>query len=264
MTDIKQLKHISEYNVDLCDKDIILFLDYDGTLVDIVSDPDNALLSDNVKNLLQQLSKKYITTIVTGRDLTDIKRKVDIDNIGYIACHGFQIESTLLHKDFSKEYVEIINEAGKLLKHDLENIEECIIEYKRCILTIHYRNVKQNDLIKIINIISIIENKFSNLTTKHGKFVYEIRPKCKINKGTSVQWFLDKLNLNNKFPIFLGDDLTDETVFKMLNGLFTKDELSIIVADTDTVNDRVTDASWRIKNPDEVHEFLQKLYILEN
>lgn len=61
--------HLSEIRMD----NIFLFLDYDGTITPIVSSPDKAILSDNIRSLILKLKEKTHVAIVSGRELDDIK-----------------------------------------------------------------------------------------------------------------------------------------------------------------------------------------------
>ena len=71
-----------------------LFLDYDGTLTPIAATPQEAVLSPEVKGLLQKLLKcpHCKLAIITGRSLDDIKTRVALKNVVYVGNHGFEIE----------------------------------------------------------------------------------------------------------------------------------------------------------------------------
>src|SRR3989338_1720766 len=74
---------------------LCLFLDYDGTVTPIVETPDKAILSDDMRSLMQQLAVLPICTFVSisGRGLSDLKDKMKIENVNYIGSHGFEMES---------------------------------------------------------------------------------------------------------------------------------------------------------------------------
>nr|WP_234408973.1 trehalose-phosphatase [Marinilabilia salmonicolor] len=55
-----------------------LFLDYDGTLTPIVSRPEDAQISGEMKELLSQLAEKYTVAVITGRDMDDVKKLVGL------------------------------------------------------------------------------------------------------------------------------------------------------------------------------------------
>src|SRR6266481_8099410 len=70
---------------------VAVFLDYDGTLTPIVGRPENAWLSDSMRQTLRELAVRARVAILSGRDLDDVRRRVDIDSIVYGGSHGFDI-----------------------------------------------------------------------------------------------------------------------------------------------------------------------------
>src|SRR5438046_9440709 len=73
------------------DRQLAVFLDYDGTLTPIVSHPEKALLSDSMRETLQALVRQTPVAILSGRDLDDIRQRVNIDAIIYAGSHGCDI-----------------------------------------------------------------------------------------------------------------------------------------------------------------------------
>ena len=78
----------------LSDKSILLFFDYDGTLTPIVDYPDKAIISEEVRNLLKDLSARprCHIGIISGRTLNDVKKMVGLESIIYVGNHGLEIE----------------------------------------------------------------------------------------------------------------------------------------------------------------------------
>src|SRR5256885_10928881 len=70
---------------------LAMFLDYDGTLTPIVSHPEDAWLSDSMRRTLRELAARMPVAILSGRDLDDVRRRVDIAGIVYAGSHGFDI-----------------------------------------------------------------------------------------------------------------------------------------------------------------------------
>ena len=86
-----------------------------------------------------------------------------------------------------------------------------------------------------------------------GKKVYELLPDIDWNKGKAVLWLLETLELERgkAFPIFIGDDRTDEDAFSALE----KRGVGILVSE----QPQVTAASYWLNNPEEVERFLRAL-----
>lgn len=129
-------------------KKIYLFLDYDGTLTPIVSDPCQAILSSRMRNLLLGLaeSPRVIVGIVTGRALTSVKQFVQISaterlNFLYAASHGFHIEAAgqQLHHRVGAHYIPTLREAALKVSKDLGHIPGITLEDNEFAVSVHYR-----------------------------------------------------------------------------------------------------------------------------
>ena len=70
---------------------VAVFLDYDGTLTPIVARPDEAALSDAMRDTVQRLAARCPVTIVTGRDISVVRAFVALDVLGYAGNHGLDI-----------------------------------------------------------------------------------------------------------------------------------------------------------------------------
>ena len=68
-----------------------VFLDYDGTLTPIISHPQDAWLTDSMRQTLRELAGSLPVAVLSGRDLHDVRRRVDIDGIVHAGSHGFDI-----------------------------------------------------------------------------------------------------------------------------------------------------------------------------
>jgi trehalose 6-phosphate phosphatase len=87
------------------------------------------------------------------------------------------------------------------------------------------------------------------LALQRGKMVVELRPAGK-DKGTAIAEFLDEVPFRDRTPVFLGDDLTDEYGFSIVNG---RGGLSV------KVGDGTTEATARLPDVDAVRAWLERL-----
>jgi trehalose-6-phosphatase len=73
----------------------LLMFDYDGTLAPIVLRPSHARLSDAIRRKLRRLTlrDKCAVAVVSGRSLSDLRRRVGIHHLIYVGNHGLDIES---------------------------------------------------------------------------------------------------------------------------------------------------------------------------
>lgn len=74
---------------------ILLFLDYDGTLTPIAAKPGMAQLSAQAREVLARISGRssFQLAIISGRSLAELKALVGLENIAYAGNHGLEIES---------------------------------------------------------------------------------------------------------------------------------------------------------------------------
>ncbi len=207
---------------------MFLLCDYDGTLTPIVENPEDALLDDGTRKVLQDLVKKRRLKVgfITGRALVDIKTKIGIDGALYAGNHGFEIEGPELKFIYplTDEMRSIMRLMKLILKKALSNIKGVIIEDKGVTLSIHYRMVDED---KLSQVHTVFENtvelarKAGKVKTLSGKKVHEIRPALEWDKGKAVDLLVSKYMTSSTkdriLAIYLGDDLTDEDAFKAVN-----------------------------------------------
>jgi alpha,alpha-trehalase len=75
----------------LHEKTPVIFLDYDGTLTPIVEDPAEAKISEKTRKIVMKLAENYSVSVISGRDLADVRNMVGIEDIAYAGSHGFDI-----------------------------------------------------------------------------------------------------------------------------------------------------------------------------
>jgi trehalose-phosphatase len=234
-----------------------VFLDYDGTLTPIVSQPEDAWLSDSMRQTLRKLAARApVVAILSGRDLDDVCRRVNIDSIVYAGSHGFDIAGPRgLRRQMAPEFLPNLDITEKELHEALDGISGARVERKRFSIAAHYRNVNEND-------VSAVERAFDAVAVRHpelrridGKKVYELLPAIDWDKGKAVVWLLETLGLQPRSggirPIYIGDDSTDEDAFRALQQV----GVGIVVSE----ESQPTAASYSLKNPPDIERFLRAL-----
>ncbi|CAN0357383.1 unnamed protein product, partial [Discosporangium mesarthrocarpum] len=101
----------------------------------------------------------------------------------------------------------------------LGHIPKYEIEDNKYSLSVHYRMVPHEHVEELHGIVKEYVAEQSDIVLKHGKKVLELRPKVDWNKGSAVLWILDALGMAGRsdvFPIYIGDDITDEDAFDAL------------------------------------------------
>ncbi len=249
----------------LRNKFILLLLDYDGTLTPIIETPQKAFLSKVTKELLQKLARSPYCKlgIISGRSLQDLKNIVGIKDIIYVGNHGLEIESPKIKfkSQVSPRSKLIIRKIAVEMKERLSGIKGVLIEDKGLTLSIHRRLVEKKDLSTFNKIISEVTNPYivrDELKVNTGKKVYEIKPPVKWDKGKVALWLLARqqfvLEEKKVFPIYIGDDVTDDDAFKALK----RKGLTVFVGKPEN-----SKADYYLKNTEEVTKFLRLILNLK-
>jgi len=242
---------------------VLLISDYDGTLTPIVDKPELAILSQETRKLLRRLAKnrRYTVGIVSGRALPDLKSKIGIDGIIYAGNHGLEIEgfgSSFL-EPLAEELRPFLHMLNQALSVTLRGIKGVFVENKGLSLSVHYRMVQDVEEEKVADTFKRITDPLhvmGKIRITRGKKVYEIRPPVDWDKGKAIAWLMAKLRDSSRkgriLPIYLGDDLTDEDGFKMIN---KKNGISIFIG----AESNPSAAQYFLKSPEEVAKFLNML-----
>lgn len=265
--------------MDIADgKRIVVFLDYDGTLSPIVSDPDRAFMSDPMRSAVRQLSKHFPTAIISGRSRDKVYEFVKLDEIYYAGSHGMDImapprqsksydgryQSRALDKEGNEFIIfqpaqEFLPAITKMLKEVTEttcDIKGVKIEDNRFCISVHYRHIQEEDYDMLEAKVQSMLLNYPRFHMTRGKKVLEIRPSIKWNKGHALEYLLDTLGFakaNDVLPMYIGDDRTDEDAFKILQK--RGKGFPIIVSTTP----RDTMASYSLRDTSEVLCFLIRL-----
>ena len=233
-----------------------VFLDYDGTLTPIVSLPELAVLSDDVRLCVDRLSVVCPVTIVTGRDVSDVRQLVGIDRLGYVGSHGLDVvgpEGSGLRREVAAELGPELDAAESEIRRRTAAIDGVLVERKRFSISTHVRLVDASLHAQVDAVVDAIGRAHPSLRREGGKMLYELRPDVDWDKGAAVRWLLDGMSIDPSAALYIGDDLTDETAFAALAGR----GVTIVVADPEV--DRSTEAQFRLDGPADVHELLGRL-----
>jgi trehalose 6-phosphate phosphatase len=233
---------------------LAVFLDYDGTLTPIVSHPEDAWLSDSMRQALRSLAARVPVAILSGRDLDDVRGRVLVDGIVYAGSHGFDIAGAGgLRRELGAAYLPVLDKAETELREALNEIPSAQLERKHFSVAAHYRNMGENDASRVALAVDAVAARHRELRRMDGKKVYELLPDIDWDKGKAVLWLLETLDLvpGKVLPIYIGDDRTDEDAFLALE----KCGVAILVSE----QPQVTAASYWLTNPEEVESFLGEL-----
>lgn len=240
----------------ITDKTVVVFLDYDGTLTPIVEHPELATLPEPTRETLKQLATRCTVGIISGRDRANVHQLVNVDSLVYAGSHGFDISGPQhwnVQYEIGSPFLPVLDQAETLLREQLRSVKGILIERKKFSIAVHYRLVEPQDLDSIRAAVDAVVFQHPNIRKTEGKKVYDLQPRIDWNKGKALLWLLQALNIScdQVAAFYLGDDLTDEDAFEVLQ----KEGIGIVVED----HPRFTHATYRLNNPHEVNQFLTHL-----
>ncbi len=222
-----------------------LFLDFDGTLADIVAHPDLAVMPQETAKSLSQLSKKLqgAIAIVSGRDITDLTSRTPTD-LWRVGGHGLQCcapgeSPSAVPPDPDPELERAFSELA-------ESIRGAWLERKGAILTLHYRAAPEHGD-AIIRGARCAVSDFPSYRIETGKMIVEAKP-ANANKGLALKSIMDRTPFRNRRPIAVGDDTTDEDLFSAAQAI---GGIGIKVGEGDTC------ANERLASPADVRLWLK-------
>lgn len=229
-----------------------LFLDYDGTLVPFARHPREAVPSSDLLKLLQSLStnQRNQITIISGRDSTVLDEWFKNMPVTLVAEHGASIRR--VNQDW--EHNSDIDQSWKVSVRPILDLftqrsAGSFVEEKNHTLAWHYRNVdselgftRSRELLD--NLYHLIHN--ANLQIIDGNKVIEVRV-AGIDKGSASRKLYQQSNPD--FSLAIGDDKTDEDMFRALQDL----------AVTIKVGNGNTHAQFYLSNQKDVIHFLTQL-----
>ncbi|XP_042435978.1 probable trehalose-phosphate phosphatase 6 isoform X2 [Zingiber officinale] len=249
-------------------KRIVMFLDYDGTLSPIVDDPDCAFMSDAMREAVRDVARHFPTAIVSGRCRDKVFNFVQLRELYYAGSHGMDIKGPSKQtkrtnsKDKSvsfqpaSEHLPMIDEVYKTLVEKTNSISGSRIENNKFTLSVHFRCVDEKKWSSLTDQVRAVVKDYPQLTLTVGRKVLEIRPTIKWDKGKALEFLLESLGFadcSNVFPVYIGDDNTDEDAFRVLHE--RGQGVGILVSKVA----KKTKASFSLRDPTEVKEFLRRL-----
>ena len=229
---------------------ILIASDFDGTLSHIAPTPDAAVLLPAAKSALDRLSRLpgVKVAVISGRSLAGVKQKIGLPALVYAGNHGLEMEGpnvpplTLFTQDVRENFLAAIT----ILHRKLDPVVGVLIEDKGSSISVHYRQAAPPDFDYVAEAVTAATAASPLIQLRHGKMVWELRPDLGWNKGSAVTRLMARFKIRRGLHFFLGDDETDDDVFKVLGSGGT-----FIVGERQSPT-----AAWRCRDPEDVAELL--------
>ncbi|HEX6376505.1 MAG TPA: trehalose-phosphatase [Allosphingosinicella sp.] len=224
-----------------------LFLDFDGTLVELAETPDAIAVPGNLEPLLDRLAARLEgrLAIVSGRAVADLQRHLGMSGLAIAGSHGAE----LLYADGTVVPVVAppgLARARKAVRRFAAAQDGLIVEEKPAGIALHYRRAPAQAE-RIAGFAADLASR-SGLVVQQGKMVTELRPRG-ADKGEALRRLMSEPPFAGARPVFVGDDLTDEDAFRAAAALGGE---GVLVGPA-----RATAARWRLDGVAQVTRWLE-------
>lgn len=232
------------------------FLDFDGTLAPIAPRPEEAGLTSEMRRLLQRLSRRVPLVIISGRSLSDIRSRVGLPGLFYVGNHGLEIAGCGLRyrMENADPWRRTLKSLGDRLRKRLEGLPGIFIEDKGLTLSVHFRlagrGIRRIAARRLAEGLRPLQRR-RQVRIGRGKAVWEIRPPIDWDKGRAVSWLLRQARFRGRWPLYIGDDETDQDAFRAIR----KIGIGIAVGP----REKKGSAHHVVRSPREVGLFLNRL-----
>lgn len=196
---------------DVVHERLLCAFDFDGTLAPLVPVPDDAHLPDGIRERLLQLAHHAPLAIITGRGVDDIRPRLGFAPDFLVGNHG--LEGVPGWEGLTAAHAEICGAWLDQLCKVLPGYDPGILlENKRYSLSLHYREAADHAATA-----RALEELFASLQPPPrvvaGKFVYNLLAEDRCHKGSALLRLMECCGAGK--AIYVGDDVTDEDVFRM-------------------------------------------------
>ncbi|MCE7027499.1 trehalose-phosphatase [Jiella avicenniae] len=224
-----------------------LFLDFDGTLVDLVDDPTEvALAGDRIERLAEMTERlSGALAIVSGRRIADLDRFLAPLAFAAAGVHGLERRREPGGETEFLMQPEALDPIRDALAPMLEENRRLQLEDKGTALVLHYRTAP--DLAEAAKSVMrhAVEGR-DDLVVMEGDNIVEVHP-AGMDKGKALADFMAAAPFGGRIPVYLGDDTTDEFALKIVTEMRG---IAIKVGGKESV------AEYRLADVVDVHHWL--------
>jgi trehalose 6-phosphate phosphatase len=196
---------------------VAILLDVDGTIVDVAATPQSVVVPPSLLRTLAALHARTdgALALVSGRLVENLDHLFAPLALPCVGGHGVELRAPAwapLHRRAI--------ELSPTVKHQViaaAGVDpRIIIEDKGSSLAVHFRLAPDQAQLMKNKIAAIVDRaRMERLEMLCGKAVIEVKPRA-FNKGTAVRELMRLPSFANRIPLFVGDDITDESVFAIL------------------------------------------------
>jgi trehalose 6-phosphate phosphatase len=196
------------------------FFDIDGTLLEIASSPWGVVVDSDLPPLVRSLHELTggAVALITGRSIEGVDQLLPLEGMVVAGQHGLEIRS-------AAGVVSAHGERERMLDHVRDDLQAVVarhpglvLELKGLTIALHYRHAPR--------LAGYAHRVMRDLRSRYvpgygilkGKRVVELAPAGK-DKGIAIQELMGTYPFAGRRPVFIGDDVTDEDGFRVVNAM---------------------------------------------
>ncbi|MEO8486426.1 MAG: trehalose-phosphatase [Betaproteobacteria bacterium] len=194
-----------------------LFLDIDGTLVELAKTPDSVDIDPFLGRALVETATNLggALALVTGRSIRDVDVMFPGLALPIAGQHGCERRSGDGAMNLHASDAKTLDRLRNLFTHFAARHPGILVEHKGATLALHYRAVPELASHVHQTVHSAMEDVEGSWTVEGGKRLVEIRPGGR-NKGRAIADFIGERPFAGRRPVFVGDDRGDEYGFRVV------------------------------------------------
>ena len=237
---------LSELDIRRC----AFFFDVDGTLAEIQSRPELVFIPPRTLAALDQLNTSGVpVAVVSGRPISQLDALLTPLHLPAAGVHGAQRRTAAGQMHHLALDHEILHAIEQDLAKACADHPGLTLENKGVAFALHYRLAPELEDIARALAEDFVSRYGEVLALQPGKCVFELKPRG-ASKGDVIRTFMNEAPFAGRTPVFVGDDVTDEAGFNVVN------ELGGVSV---KVGDGVTEATHRMGSVEAVSDWLDEL-----
>jgi len=195
-----------------------LFLDIDGTLLDLAATPGAVIVPEGLPDLLRRVQAGLggALAILSGRKLADIDFLLG-PGLPCAAEHGILMRDAVGNVARTVQRLAHYDHWLKIFQRYADAMPGVLVEEKEFSLVVHYRRAPEHEA-ELRNLVDRLIGESDDAVLLLAHCAFEVKPRSG-NKGDALGIFMDETPFAGRTPVFIGDDTTDEPAIAKANEL---------------------------------------------
>jgi trehalose 6-phosphate phosphatase len=197
--------------------DWCLFLDVDGTLLEATDTPAHTVSDPEIKTLLRDVSERLggAVALISGRRIETLDELFAPLRLPAAGLHGVERRNAGGEMQGARFLDSQLDGARVAIRSLVAAHPGTLFEDKERILAVHFRMAPQHAEAIRRAMVAIARPLGSNYHIQGGDMLLEIKPRG-FTKATAIKAFMKEPPFSGRLPVFLGDDLTDQDGFAIV------------------------------------------------